>query len=177
MTVSVQWANMLSHSKANFHFTAALLYEIQGRIVVLLAKIVHDLLVTGEPSHVNSYLAEFNKKSQLRTKAHGPDQLWFFNLQIIQHHDMTCLTNGNENLQALEPVSTFTLSACAGRKGTKCSWKICVCVIKFVDWMDWYYGINFLRILCWSLAATSTKRESWRIQVKSMLLASWTNLG
>lgn len=65
-------------------FVPKLLYKMeQRRLILLVFKIMDDFLVTGEPTYVESYLAELNKKLTLETIVHGPGNLHFFGQQIL----------------------------------------------------------------------------------------------
>lgn len=62
---------------------------------MLVAKLVDDLLTTGEHIFVESFLNEFESKFTLETVVHGPRQLNLFGLTIAEHDDMTSSINGN----------------------------------------------------------------------------------
>lgn len=44
----------------------------ESGIVILVAKIVHDVFIIGEPTHVQCFLAAFNLKVSFGTVTHGP---------------------------------------------------------------------------------------------------------
>lgn len=88
--------------------------KVNGRLVLLVAKIVDDQHFTGDAARVTPYLTESNERLKLQTVVHGPGQGRFYGLHIVQHEDMTSTNNGNEGLHALEscPFSRFRRSQC-----------------------------------------------------------------
>lgn len=48
-----------------------------GRLVFIAAKILDDILMTGEQREVSKIISGFNKKLQFGTVAHGPGNLRF----------------------------------------------------------------------------------------------------
>lgn len=76
-----------------------------GKLCLLAAKIVNDILITGEQHAVDQFLNGFYSKYKFGTVAHGPGQLRqlrFFGFNIVQEDDFTCSINGDEKLKALE---------------------------------------------------------------------------
>lgn len=74
-----------------------------GQLMLLVAKIVDDILVTGVTNEVDKFLAGFDARFELGTVAHGPGSLRFYGMNIVQNEDMTCSIDANDKLSALEP--------------------------------------------------------------------------
>ena len=75
-----------------------------GKLVLIIAKIVDDMLATGELSYVKSFISKFDNQFSLGTVNYGPGLLRFYGLNIRQHADFHCTIDGDEKLEALEPV-------------------------------------------------------------------------
>ena len=74
-----------------------------GRLTILLAKIVDDILVTGEVAVFENVLRMFNEKFKFGTIVHGPGKLRYFGFNVIQYDDYTTVIDGDDKLSALEP--------------------------------------------------------------------------
>lgn len=74
----------------------------EGTVICRLEKIVDDLIITGSPSVVDNFVKLIVEKFKLGTIVHGPGELRFFGLNIIQSDDYTIETNGDGKLNALE---------------------------------------------------------------------------
>lgn len=74
-----------------------------GQLVLLAAKIVDDILVTGDTDMVDKFITGFNSKFKFGTVVHGPGNLRFFGLNLVQNEDYTCEINADDKLHALEP--------------------------------------------------------------------------
>lgn len=69
--------------------------------MILVAKIVDDVLLIGEPTHVQSLLATFNSKFSFGTVAHGPGYLRLYGMNVVHKTDKTCPINANDKLLEL----------------------------------------------------------------------------
>lgn len=67
-----------------------------------LGKIVDDLLIFGSSSVVDNIVKLIYGKFKLGIIVHGPGELRFFGLNIIQSNDYIIATNGADNINALE---------------------------------------------------------------------------
>ena len=75
---------------------------VDKKLVLLAAKIVDDILITGVYKHVKAFLHGFNSKFALGTVVSGPGNLRFYGLNIVQDEDMSCSINAEDKLLALE---------------------------------------------------------------------------
>ena len=75
-----------------------------GKTVLVVANIVDDMLATGELSYVKSFVQKFNQQFKLGTVSFEPGLLRFYGLTIRQHNDLHCTIDGDEKLEALDPV-------------------------------------------------------------------------
>lgn len=84
-----------------------LLYKREcGRLVLLVAKIIDDLLITGEHCFTETFLTDSNNKFTLftlSTVVYGPGQIRFSGFIITQDEDLTSSVNGDKNLDLLNP--------------------------------------------------------------------------
>lgn len=80
-----------------------------GEVVALLAKIVDDILISGELSLVDSIIEKINSRFTLGTVVHGPNRMRYFGLNIIQDEDYNITVDGDDKLNVLE---TYPLSRC-----------------------------------------------------------------
>lgn len=60
-----------------------------GKLVLLAAKIVDDNLVTGTNIMVDTFILGFDEKFNFVTIVHGPGNLLFYGLNIVQNEDFT----------------------------------------------------------------------------------------
>ena len=74
------------------------------KTVLLVAKIVDDMLVTGETSYVKSFVHKFNTQFTLGTVTYGPGLLRFYGLNIRQYDDYHSTIDGDEKMDALDAV-------------------------------------------------------------------------
>ena len=80
-----------------------LFYKLSnGRLSLVVAKIVDDLMVTGEPGEVESFQSGFGKIFKLGTVCSGPGRLRFFGLSVIQAENYSTTVDGDDKLHALE---------------------------------------------------------------------------
>lgn len=85
-------------------YVPQLFYFQQGNnVVVVVAKIVDDHLITGEESFVSSFLKTFDTKLKFGSVTHGPGCLRIFGLDICQHDDFSITIDADEKRKALEP--------------------------------------------------------------------------
>ena len=78
--------------------------KVDGKISVLVAKIVDDILATGEKDAVERVLTDFNDRFNFGTVIHGPGILRFFGFNIVQNDDFTCAINADDKLHNIEPA-------------------------------------------------------------------------
>lgn len=86
------------------HIPQLFTFKRNGKLVLIIAKIVDDMLATGELSYVKSFISKFDSQFSLGTVNYGPGLLRFYGLNIRQHADFHCTIDGDEKLEALEPV-------------------------------------------------------------------------
>lgn len=77
--------------------------ETEKGLVLQVAKLVDEVLLTDENAHIDKFTADFYEAYKLRTASYGPRQLIFFGLPIIQHQDCSSTIHGDEKLHSLEP--------------------------------------------------------------------------
>ena len=77
--------------------------KVNGKIVLIVAKIVDDMLATGELAMTEQFIKKFNIQFKLGTVNYGPGLLRFYGLNIRQFDDFHCTIDGDEKLEALEP--------------------------------------------------------------------------
>lgn len=73
----------------------------KGQLVLLVANIVGDLLITDENCFVETFRTEFDSNFTFGTVVHGPVQLSFFVMIITQHEDLTSSGIGDVKLDDL----------------------------------------------------------------------------
>lgn len=74
-----------------------------GRIILSAAKIVDEILFTGESDGVGTCLTGFKEIFKFGTAVHGPGNLRFYGMIILQNDDYFCNINFDDKLSALEP--------------------------------------------------------------------------
>lgn len=67
-----------------------------------MAKIVDDLIITGNRSVVDSVIKLIDDKFMLVTIVDGPCELRFFGNNIIQNDDYTIATNGEDKHNVID---------------------------------------------------------------------------
>ena len=72
-----------------------------GELVLIVAKIVDDIKVSGEVDFVVQFMKRFNSKFKFGTVASGPGRMRFFGINIEQAEDFTIHTEADEKLNAL----------------------------------------------------------------------------
>jgi len=75
----------------------------EDKLCLIVAKVVDDLLLSGEEAVVAKFLADFNSMFKLGTITRGPGNLRFYGLMITQDEDCSSTIHGDEKLNALEP--------------------------------------------------------------------------
>lgn len=63
------------------HHVSILLFR-NDKLILLVAKIVEDLLITCEISEVAKFISGFNAHVKIGTFSHGPDHLRFYGLNV-----------------------------------------------------------------------------------------------
>lgn len=66
--------------------------------MLLVAKMVDDLLMTGEQSQVEIFIFKFNQCFCFGTVSPGPGKPRFYGLGIIPDGDMPCSENADDKL-------------------------------------------------------------------------------
>lgn len=74
-----------------------------GNIDMIVIKMVDDILATGQDDVLKSFVTDFGGPFALGEIMHGPGQLRFFGLNIVQHEDFSCSIDGDEKLGKIEP--------------------------------------------------------------------------
>lgn len=75
-----------------------------SRLVLLVAKLVDDPLITGDDALISDFLSKFNIVSELGTIKHGPGVIRFNGLTIFQNENMFCIIDGDDKLNVPEPM-------------------------------------------------------------------------
>lgn len=73
-----------------------------GRLVLIVAKIVDDLKVAGEGDRAKLFLDKFDKKFKFGNVNHGPGKLRYFGINTIQNVDFTVETNADDKLDGVQ---------------------------------------------------------------------------
>lgn len=74
-----------------------------GKLVVVLAKFVDDILLTGVPEIVKEVIERFNKRFKLGNTCHGPNAMRYFGLNINQDTNLDISIDGDDKLKRLQP--------------------------------------------------------------------------
>ena len=74
-----------------------------GKLIMIAAKVVDDIIITGEDEVTCEFITGFEKRFKLGTVVRGPGNLRFFGLQVIQDQDLSITVDGNEKLDKSEP--------------------------------------------------------------------------
>ena len=79
-----------------------LLFRLEnGKLVLIVAKIVDDIKAAGEGENAKLFIKSFNKNFELGTISSGPGRMRFFGINTVQEDDMTVVTDANDKLNAL----------------------------------------------------------------------------
>ena len=73
----------------------------KGKLVLVVAKIVDDMKVTGLGMRAKKFLDEFDRCFKLGTVNSGPVKLGFFGINTVQSEDFTVATDADEKLEAV----------------------------------------------------------------------------
>lgn len=79
--------------------------ELNGKLSVLLSKIVDDLLFCGPDHIVDESISRFKAHFTIGTVVRGHGTVRYFGINIIQHEDFTVTVNGDDELDALGAYS------------------------------------------------------------------------
>ena len=77
-------------------------HNTDGELILVAAKIVDDIILTGKPRQTEQFLNAFNDRFKLGSIASGPGHLRFYGLNIIQHSDFSSTVGADDKLNALE---------------------------------------------------------------------------
>ena len=72
-----------------------------GRLVLIIAKIVDDLKIAGEDNCVQHFIEEFDKRFRFGDVKHGPGKLRFFGINTVQNSDFTIETDADDKLDSV----------------------------------------------------------------------------
>lgn len=80
-----------------------------GPVFVLATKVVDDILIAGDMSHVKAIVEKIDARFKLGTVVYGPGRFIYFGLTIVQHVDYSIVVNADDKLEALEsyPLDRF----------------------------------------------------------------------
>lgn len=78
-----------------------------GRLVLIVAKIVDDLKIAGEGERPKWFLEKFDKKFKFGDVNHGPGKLRYFGINTTQNSDFTVETDADDKLDGVKeyPIS------------------------------------------------------------------------
>lgn len=71
---------------------------VDGELVMVLAKIVDDIILTGKDDITEKFLSEFNEIFELGSVVSGPGNLRFFGININQNDDYSIEVNAEDKL-------------------------------------------------------------------------------
>lgn len=80
-----------------------------GKLLIIVIKIVDDLLMAGETDSLQDFISRFNGSFELGTVIDGI--LKFFGLTIIKNEDFSYVIHGDEKLNYIECFHSLELSA------------------------------------------------------------------
>lgn len=79
-----------------------LFYKKQnGKLVLLISKIVEDLKVAGQGNNAQVFVEAFDQKFKFSTVSHGPGKMLFFGINTVQHEDSSIETDAEDNIEAV----------------------------------------------------------------------------
>lgn len=82
------------------HATQLFYRKEDGRLVLIVARIVEDLKAAGEAGRVEHFMKELTRRFKFGDVKHAPGKLRFFGINTIQNGDCTIETDADENLDA-----------------------------------------------------------------------------
>lgn len=86
------------------HTVPQLIYLLRDRHgVLVVAKIVGDVLATGEDDNLKQFVKKFDTKFKLGTLSRTSGMLCYFALNIVQHGDMNISVDVRDKKAAIEP--------------------------------------------------------------------------
>lgn len=77
-------------------------YKMQGKIVLIVAKLVADLKAAGRGDNAIMFTKKFNESFELGTTWKLPGRMRCFDLNIEQFNDYSVKTNADDNLEKLQ---------------------------------------------------------------------------
>lgn len=82
-----------------------LFFVVKSNLLVLLvAKIVNEILATGETALVKNCISDSNVCFALGTVAQGPGNRWLLGMNITQEGDFSCSRDDDDKLLSLENI-------------------------------------------------------------------------
>ena len=80
-----------------------LFYKTENyELILIVAKVVDDLMITGKPDARTAFINNFDKKFKLGTVNQGPGSLRFFGINTIQNEDFYISTNADDKLESIQ---------------------------------------------------------------------------
>ena len=74
---------------------------VDGSLRIILAKIVDDIILTGEDDDTNAFIEHFNSIYELGSVASGPGELRFYGTNVIQLDDFTIEINAEDKMSSI----------------------------------------------------------------------------
>lgn len=108
VNANAKWQNrldsvMVSLGFSQFKYIPQLFYKKRnGKLILIMAKIVDDLKAAGCDDNVTLFLRYFDKIYKFGDINHGPGKVRYFGINTIEHQDSTVETNADDKLDALE---------------------------------------------------------------------------
>ena len=83
------------------HIPQVFFKKENGKLVLLVAKIVDDLKVAGEGNRAQLFLEKFDEQFKFGNVNHGPGKLRFFGINTVQNTDHTIETDADDKMDAV----------------------------------------------------------------------------
>lgn len=77
-------------------------HDIHENLVIVAAKIVDDILLTGIPHQYKTFVQSFNERFTLGSVTSGHEQLRIFGLKIVQNNECSSMVDAEDNISAFE---------------------------------------------------------------------------
>lgn len=75
--------------------------KYNGRLVLIVAKVLDDLKAAGEGDRVKQFFKEIDRRFKFGDVKHGPGKLGFFGTNTVQNGDFTIKTDAGDKLNAV----------------------------------------------------------------------------
>ena len=104
---NAKWQNqsdelLLDYGLDQSRYVAQLFFKREaGKLVLVVAKIVNELKVSGTGNRAKAFLDVFDSRFKLVTINRGPGKLPFFYINTVQHEDFTGATDADENIESV----------------------------------------------------------------------------